>query len=116
MLEGVTQKLGNSELQNQIHIYNNQGNTLNLAEKFDFIFAFYAFHEMKYTDRIINELQELLTQETKVFISNATPSWCHGFCQHENKVITVQPLSYHECKNTPAFTSFAAGHIAPPRL
>lgn len=69
MLEVLKQKLENSELQKQIQIHNNQENTLNLTEKVDFIFAFYAFHEMKYLDSIINELQKILTPETKIFIS-----------------------------------------------
>lgn len=69
MLEVLIHKSGYSELQNQIQIHNNLENKLNLTEKVDFILAFYAFHEMKYLDSIIFELQELLTNETKVFIS-----------------------------------------------
>ena len=40
-----------------------------MTEKVDFILAFYAFHEMKYLDSIINELQKILNPETKIFIS-----------------------------------------------
>lgn len=69
MLDVLKHKSEYSELQNQIQIHNNPENTLNLTEKVDFILAFYAFHEMKYLDSIIFELQELLTYETKVFIS-----------------------------------------------
>jgi len=69
MLDILIQKLDNSELQNQIQIHNNQERTLNLTEKVDFILAFYAFHEMKYLDIIINELQIILNPETKIFIS-----------------------------------------------
>ena len=69
MLDILIQKLDNSELQNQIQIHNNQERTLNLTEKVDFILAFYAFHEMKYLDSIINELQIILNPETKIFIS-----------------------------------------------
>jgi len=69
MLDILIHKLGNSELQNQIQIHNNQENTLNLTEKVDFILAFYAFHEMKYLDSIINELQKILIPDTKIFIS-----------------------------------------------
>jgi ubiquinone/menaquinone biosynthesis C-methylase UbiE len=69
MLDILVHKLGYSELQNQIQIHNNQENTLNLTEKVDFILAFYAFHEMKYLDSIINELQKILIPETKIFIS-----------------------------------------------
>lgn len=69
MLDILIHKLGNSELQNQIQIHNNQESTLNLTEKVDFILAFYAFHEMKYLDSIINELQKILIPDTKIFIS-----------------------------------------------
>lgn len=56
MLDKLMHKLAYSELQNQIQFHNNQERTLSLTEKVDFIFAFYAFHEMKYLDIIINEL------------------------------------------------------------
>ena len=69
MLEVLKQKLENRELQKQIQIHNNQENTLNLTEKVDFILAFYAFHEMKYLDSIIYDLQKILKPETKIFIS-----------------------------------------------
>jgi ubiquinone/menaquinone biosynthesis C-methylase UbiE len=69
MLDVLEKKLKNSELEKQIQIHNNQENSLNLTEKVDFIFAFYAFHEMKYIDSIINELQKTLKPETRIFIS-----------------------------------------------
>jgi ubiquinone/menaquinone biosynthesis C-methylase UbiE len=69
MLDILVNKVGNSELQNQIQIHNNQESALNLTEKVDFILAFYAFHEMKYLDSIINDLQTILNPETKIFIS-----------------------------------------------
>jgi ubiquinone/menaquinone biosynthesis C-methylase UbiE len=69
MLDILMHKLVYSELQNQIQIHNNQERTLNLTEKVDFILAFYAFHEMKYLDSIINELQIILKPETKIFFS-----------------------------------------------
>lgn len=69
MLEILKHKLENSELQKQIQIHHNQENTLNLTEKVDFIIAFYAFHEMKYIDSIISELQKILKPETKILIS-----------------------------------------------
>jgi len=69
MLEVLKQKLENSELQKLIKIHNNQENFLNLTENVDFILAFYVFHEMKYLDSIINELQKILNPKTKIFIS-----------------------------------------------
>ncbi|OFX87152.1 MAG: hypothetical protein A2W99_07395 [Bacteroidetes bacterium GWF2_33_16] len=69
MLDVLILKLGNSELQKQIQIHNNPENTLNLTEKVDFIFAFYAFHEMKFIDNITNDLQKILKTETNILIS-----------------------------------------------
>jgi len=69
MLDILINKVSDSELQNQIQIHNNRENTLNLTEKVDFIFAFYSFHEMKYLDSIINELQNVIMADTKIFIS-----------------------------------------------
>jgi ubiquinone/menaquinone biosynthesis C-methylase UbiE len=68
MPEVLEQKIKNSELQKQIQILNNQENTFNWTEKVDFILAFYAFHEMKYIDNIINELQKIVTPETNILI------------------------------------------------
>jgi ubiquinone/menaquinone biosynthesis C-methylase UbiE len=69
MLEILKQKVRNSELHKQIQIHNNQENTLSLRVKFDFILAFYCFHEMKYIDNIACELQEIVKPETKILIS-----------------------------------------------
>jgi len=69
MLDILVHKLDYSELQNQIQIHNNQENTLNLLDKIDFILAFYSFHEMKYIDSIINDLQKIIKPETKILIS-----------------------------------------------
>ena len=69
MLEVLKQKLGNSELQKLIKIHKNQETTLNLTENVDFILAFYVFHEIKYLDSIVNEIQKILKPETKILIS-----------------------------------------------
>lgn len=69
MLEMLKDKREYSELQKQIQIHNNPENTLDLTEKVDFILAFYAFHEMKYIDSIINEIQKIIKPETKILIS-----------------------------------------------
>ena len=69
MLDRLKQKLENSEFRNQIQIHNNRENTLSLTDRIDFILAFYSFHEMKYIDSIIYELQKSIKQETKILIS-----------------------------------------------
>ena len=69
MLELLKQKLRNSELQRLIEIHNSQENAFCLTEKVDFILAFYSFHEMKYIDSIICELNKIVKPETKILIS-----------------------------------------------
>jgi ubiquinone/menaquinone biosynthesis C-methylase UbiE len=69
MLEILKQKLINCDLQLQIQIHNNAENNLNIAEKVDFIFAFYSFHEMKYIDNIISEFAKIVKSDTKILIS-----------------------------------------------
>jgi ubiquinone/menaquinone biosynthesis C-methylase UbiE len=69
MLEILKQKLKDSELKQQIQIFNNQAQNLGFTEKVDFIFAFYSFHEMKYIDHIIQALKEVTKPETKILIS-----------------------------------------------
>ncbi len=69
MLDILQQKVEYSEFRQQIQIQKNQEHTLNLTEKVDFILAFYAFHEMKYIDEIIKDLQKIIKPETKVLIS-----------------------------------------------
>ncbi len=69
MLDILKQKLKNSELGGVIEIHQCQEDRLDLSEKFDFILAFYAFHEMKYIDNVIRDLTRIVTPETKIYIS-----------------------------------------------
>lgn len=69
MLDILKQKLKNSELGGVIEIHQCQEDRLDLSEKFDFILAFYAFHEMKYIDNVISDLTKIVKPETKVFIA-----------------------------------------------
>lgn len=69
MLEILRQKLNDSKLQHKIQIHNCPEDCICLTEKFDFILAFYTFHEMKYLDNIIAELKTLIKPETKILIA-----------------------------------------------
>lgn len=69
MLDILRNKLKNSDLKHTIHIHQCKENTLELSEKFDFILAFYAFHEMRYLDNILIELKEIVKPETKILIA-----------------------------------------------
>lgn len=69
MLKILKQKIKNSHLQQQIQIHKALENTLNFTSKFNFILAFYAFHEMKYIDAITEELPGIVKPETKILFS-----------------------------------------------
>lgn len=69
MLELLKQKLQNNTLQRLIEIHHSPENTICLAERVDFILAFYSFHEMKYPDHIIRDLTRIIKPETKILIS-----------------------------------------------
>jgi len=42
-----------------------------------------------------------------------TPSWCHGFCQRENKVITIITLHRTTSAKTRATATLRQRHIPP---
>lgn len=69
MLEKVRQKISGSALESIVQIHKCQVESLNLTDKFDFVFAFYAFHEMSCPDNIIDEIKLLLKPEGKIFIA-----------------------------------------------
>ncbi len=53
----------------RIELYHCKEQYLGLEQKFDFILAFYSFHEMEYLDNIIKELQEICNPKTKILIA-----------------------------------------------
>lgn len=69
MLDLLRQKLNNDELKEKICILNNSIQSIGINEKVDFILAFYSFHEMECLDEMIQSLKEIITDETKILIS-----------------------------------------------
>lgn len=69
MLDILRQKLNSSPSHQRIQIYPCTENHLGLTDKFDFVLAFYAFHEMRYIDSIIPELKTLLNPGAKILIA-----------------------------------------------
>lgn len=69
MLELLRDKIKDSGLQQQIEVFNNGEDSLGLNVKVDFVVAFYSFHEMKYPDHIINDLNRIVKPETRILIS-----------------------------------------------
>lgn len=69
MLEILKQKIKDSPIRQKIEIHHCPENNLGLTGKFDFVFAFYAFHEMRFVDNIIREIKNLINNETKILIA-----------------------------------------------
>lgn len=68
MLERVQKKLQKNPLKNRIKVCHNKANTLPEGE-FDFVLAFYSFHEMEYIDEIIKDLKTKVKPSTKILIA-----------------------------------------------
>jgi len=69
MLELLVQKIAGSNLERIIQIHNCQEKSLNLADKIDFILAFYSLHEMGCLDNIIDEIKLTLKSVGEIFIA-----------------------------------------------
>lgn len=69
MLDILSKKIERGNYKQQIEIYHCNEHNLKLKEKFDFILAFYSFHEMEYLESIIKELREISKPETKILIA-----------------------------------------------
>lgn len=69
MLEILKQKMQGASAISNIRLHHAKEDQLGLTGKFDFILAFYSLHEMRFFDGIINEIRNLCTMETKVFIA-----------------------------------------------
>lgn len=69
MLEILKRKITNSTLRQRIVIHHCQEDNLGLKEKFDFVLAFYAFHEMRFVVNIIREIKNIINNETKILIA-----------------------------------------------
>ena len=69
MLDILRKKIENSELKHNIQIHKSKENSLELSEKFDFVFAFYVFHEMRYWENIIPELKVIVKPGAKILIA-----------------------------------------------
>jgi ubiquinone/menaquinone biosynthesis C-methylase UbiE len=96
MLDILKQKAINSKFGGVIEIHKCNENRLNLSEKVDFILAFYAFHEMKYIDNIINDLTLIVKPETKIYISEQK---FHVPKAHFNTIISkMENIGFEVCE------------------
>jgi ubiquinone/menaquinone biosynthesis C-methylase UbiE len=69
MLEKVIEKIAGSDLERIVQIHKCQEKSLNLTDEIDFVFAFYAFHEMCFPDNLIDEIKLLLKSEGSIYIA-----------------------------------------------
>lgn len=69
MLNILSKKIENSEYKHRIELHHSNERNLDFDEKFDFILAFYSFHEMEFLDNIIKRIQETSTHQTKILIA-----------------------------------------------
>ncbi|HEX3009968.1 MAG TPA: methyltransferase domain-containing protein [Bacteroidales bacterium] len=69
MLEILRQKIKGNPVSQNIRIHHSKESSLGITEKFDFILAFYAFHEMRFIDDMIHELKSNCYDQTRILIA-----------------------------------------------
>lgn len=69
MLNILSRKIEAEEWKDRIEIHRCPENGLGLKENFDFIIAFYSFHEMKDLDTVINELKSIMKPGARILIA-----------------------------------------------
>lgn len=68
MLRKVESKLRGSGLENRVRMHLCRKDSLGIAEKIDFVFAFYMMHEVSDQPRLLNELAEILQPSGQILI------------------------------------------------
>jgi ubiquinone/menaquinone biosynthesis C-methylase UbiE len=69
MLELVKQKIIGSPYEQIVEIHKCQEKSLELTYQFDFVLAFYSFHEMSFLNNIIDDIQLKLKPKGIIFIA-----------------------------------------------
>lgn len=69
MLDILKKKIENQTYKQRIEPLHCPETHLGIKRKFDFILAFYSFHEMKYLDNVIKELSEICTHNGRILIA-----------------------------------------------
>ena len=68
MLEKLSAKIKNTELEKKITLHKCAQNTIGLSEKVDFILAFYVVHEIPDKDRLLDEFKSILNPGGRLLI------------------------------------------------
>ncbi len=68
MLQKLYSKIKGTELEDRIKLHKSEQDKIGIAEKVDFILAFYMVHEVPDKDNFFKELKSLLKESGSVFI------------------------------------------------
>jgi len=68
MLEIVRKKINGTDLQRRVELHKCQSNSTGIAERADFILAFWMVHEVQDQDRLFEEFKAILKPEGKICI------------------------------------------------
>jgi|SRR5690625_3244447 len=93
MLTILRKKIENQTYRQRVKIFHCPETHLGIKEKFDFILAFYSFHEMKYLDNVIKELSEICTYKGKVLIAEQKFHVPKSFFNS-----SIEKMEYHHFK------------------
>jgi ubiquinone/menaquinone biosynthesis C-methylase UbiE len=69
MLDILDQKIKNLGYGQLVEIHCVDAKYLGLEENFDFVLAFYSFHEMQYLDNIIEEISQICKPKAKILMA-----------------------------------------------
>ena len=69
MLEKVRQKIKGTALEKRIECHICQTEQIGVAEKIDFVLAFYMIHEAPNQDKLFSELKSILKPNGKIFVA-----------------------------------------------
>ena len=68
MLDRIVKKISGTELEQRIHLYKCEKDSLGLTDRVDFILAFYMIHEVADQKKLFKELADILKPEGKILI------------------------------------------------
>ncbi len=69
MLQKLRKKIQGTELEERVALHKCQENKIGLAEKVDFVLAFYMLHEIPNQEAFFNEIESILKPNGQVFIA-----------------------------------------------
>jgi ubiquinone/menaquinone biosynthesis C-methylase UbiE len=90
MLEKIRHKIKGTNLEEKVELHKCEDNKIGLAEKVDFIFAFWMIHEVPDHNRLFEELKSILNQNGKIFIIEPKFHVSHkSFEEMSNRIVSL---------------------------